>query len=267
MSDRLNESHRLWVEKRFPIRAEWLLVFGAALIAACGASGDVGRVPTSVGSPPGDTPSGPPSNCPGYPDQAHCSPPPADGRYSVSGVVTLRTTSGTAPLAGTAVGGFVIMTNGDNYGFMAPVLTDADGRYQFSNVPNGFVRLRAAAPHAYQPCAAVATVSGANSVQDVELLDSAATRPPSAADSPTLSGVVYRSTGAGREPVAGAAIEYEFPPEWIVLQTITDAQGRYSLCDLPAGRGALNVWLNGVGVAGSIVYISGDQVLDFDLTR
>ena len=216
MSDRLNESHRLWVEKRFPIRAEWLLVFGAALIAACGASGDVGRVPTSVGSPPGDTPSGPPSNCPGYPDQAHCSPPPADGRYSVSGVVTLRTTSGTAPLAGTAVGGFVIMTNGDNYGFMAPVLTDADGRYQFSNVPNGFVILGAAAPHAYQPC---------------------------------------------------AAIEYEFPPEWIVLQTITDAQGRYSLCDLPAGRGALNVWLNGVGVAGSIVYISGDQVLDFDLTR
>lgn len=254
-----------WVEKRFPIRAERLLVFGAALIAACGASGDVGRPPTDVDFPTGETPGGSPSGCPGYPNQTQC--PPTDGRYSISGVLTLRTTSGTVPLAGTAVGGFVIMTNGNYYGNMAPVITDADGRYQFSNVPNGFVILGAAAPHAYQPCAAVATVSGANSVQDLELVDSAATRPPTAADSPTLSGVVYRSTGAGRELVAGAAIEFEFPPEVIVLQTITDAEGRYSLCHLPAGRGALNVWLDGLPVAGSIVYISGDQVLDFDLTR
>ncbi|HSQ29130.1 MAG TPA: hypothetical protein VLN49_04730, partial [Gemmatimonadaceae bacterium] len=82
------------VEKRFPISAERLLVFGAALIAACGAFGDLGRAPTGVESPTGQTPGSSPSGCPGYPDQAHCPSFPTGGTYSVSGVVTLRTTSG-----------------------------------------------------------------------------------------------------------------------------------------------------------------------------
>ena len=93
---------------------------------------------------------------------------------------------------------------------------DSRRRYQFSNVPNGLVVLEAGAPHAYQRCAAIATVSGANPV--------------------------------------------------IAATTITDAQGRYSLCHLPAGRGGLEVWLNGVA-SGYVVNISGDQVLDFDLTQ
>ena len=97
-------SHR--VEKRFPIRAEWLVVFGAALIAACGASGDVGGAPTDVGAPPGETPGGSPSGC-----QTHCPPSPTGGLCSISGVLTLRTTSGTVPLAG-GVGAYVMMTNG-----------------------------------------------------------------------------------------------------------------------------------------------------------
>jgi hypothetical protein len=258
MSDRLNESHRL------------LLVFGAALIAACGASGDVGRGPTDVGSPPrvspgGETPSGPQPGCPGYVDQSHCPPFATGGPYSVSGVLALRTASGTAPLANTGLGAYVIMSNGNGYG-MAPVITDADGRYQFSNVPNGQVFLFGGAPHAYQPCVAIATVSGANGEKDIELVDSAVTRPVTAADSPILSGIVYRSTDAGRQPVAGAAIEFEYSGP-IVAQTITDAQGRYSLCGLPTGRGGLDVWLNGFAVAGSVVYISGDQVLDFDLSK
>jgi hypothetical protein len=252
-----------WVEKRLPIRAEWLLVFGAALMVACGASGDVGRGPTDVGSPPGKTPDGPTSGCPGYADQTHCPPFPTGGPYSISGVLTLRTATGTAPLANTGVGAFVVMTNGSGYG-MAPAITDADGRYRFSNVPNGQVFLFGGAPHAYQPCVAIATVSGANGEKDIELLDSAVTRPLTAADSPILSGIVYRYTNAGRQPVAGAAIEFEYPAA-IVAQTITDAQGRYSLCGLPMGRGGLNVWLDGLPVGGSIVNISGDQVLDFEL--
>jgi hypothetical protein len=149
---------------------------------------------------------------------------------------------------------------------MAPVITDADGRYQFSNVPNGHVVLSAGAPHAYQPCAAIATVIGASGVANLELVDSAATRPETAADSPVLSGIVYRSTNAGKQPVAGAVIEFEYPPV-IAAMTITDAQGRYALCHVPTGRGGVDVWLNGVAVGGSVVNISGDQVLDFDLRR
>jgi hypothetical protein len=156
--------------------------------------------------------------------------------------------------------GFVIKTNGDGYG-MAPVVTDANGRYEFSNVPSGVVVLYPSAPHAYQPCADVATVGGANGVKGLELVDSAATRPATPADSPTLSGVVYRKTAAGKEPIAGAVIEYEYSPV-IATRAVTDAQGRYSLCQLPLGRGGLDVWLNGVQLGGAVVNIFGDEVLD-----
>jgi hypothetical protein len=106
-------------------------------------------------------------------------------------------------------------------------------------------------------------VNGANGVKDIELLDSAATRPQTTTDSPTLSGVVYRTTGAGKEPIAGAVIEFEYAAV-IATTTTTDAQGRYSLCQLPAGRGGLDVWLNGVNLGGVVVNINGDAVLDLN---
>ena len=251
-----------WVENRLPIRAAWLLVLGAALMAACGPLGDVAGAPTDIGSPTGNTPGGPAPGCPGHIDPTHCPPLATGGPYTLSGVVTLRTTSGTAPLANMGVGGFVLMTNGAGYG-MAPVITDASGRYEFTNVPNGVVVLYGGAPHAYQPCAAIGTVNGANGVKDIELLDSAATRPATSADSPTLSGVVYRNTAAGKEPIAGAVIEFEYAPV-PATSTTTDAQGRYSLCHLPVGRGGLDVWLNGVYLGGAVVYTTGDDVLDLN---
>ena len=239
------------VEKQFRIATTWLLELGVAVVAACAAPGDVSRAPTDVG-PPKQEPPGE-------------SPPVATGEsYSVSGVLTLRTTSGAAPLAGATVGAFVILTNGRGYG-LGPATTDADGRYQLY-APNGHVVLVAGAPHSYQPCAAIATVNGANSVTDIELVDSALTRPATTTDSPTLSGVVYRMTVAGRQPVAGAIIEFEYPPV-IAATTITDAQGRYSLCQLPTGRGGVDIWLDGVALGGAVVYINGDQVLDFPVTR
>ena len=231
-------------DERFPMRSAWLLVLGATL-AACGMPGDVSRAPTENGSPTGVTPGG-----------------SADGRYTLSGVLTLRTASGTAPLANVGVAGYIITTSGSSHG-MAPVVTDAKGRYEFSNLPNGVVVLYADAPHAYQPCASIGTVSGANGVKDIELLDSAATRPQTTTDSPTLSGVVYRKTGAGKQPLIGAIIEFEYPPV-IATRTTTDAQGRYALCQLPAGRGGLEVWLNGVSLGGVVVDINGDAVLDLD---
>ena len=152
------------------------------------------------------------------------------------------------------------MTDGNSYG-LAPASTDADGRYRFSNVPNGVVVLRGDPPHAYQPCAAIAAVSDADGVKDFEVVDSTVTRPETTTDSPTLSGVVYRKTGAGKQPVAGAVIEFEYSPV-IAATTITDKQGRYSLCQLPAGRAGLDVWLNGVSLGGVVVDIGGDAVLD-----
>jgi hypothetical protein len=48
----------------------------------------------------------------------------------------------------------------------------------------------------------------------------------------------------------------------IATRAVTDAQGRYSLCQLPLGRGGLDVWLNGVQLGGAVVNIFGDEVLD-----
>jgi hypothetical protein len=160
------------------------------------------------------------------------------------------------------VAGYVIMTNGQSYG-MAPAPTDADGTIEFSNVPNGVVVLRGDGPGSYQPCAALAWVSAANGVKDIEVVDSAAVRPETVTGSPRLSGIVYRKTGAGKEPVAGAVIEYEYPPV-VAATTITDAQGRYALCNLPPGRGGLDVWQNGVYFGGVVVNVIGDEVLDLN---
>ena len=253
--------------KQFPIRAAWLLVVGAALVSACGLPGADGRGPTEISSPIGETPGaavpgGPTGVCPGYIDPTRCPPFPTGGPYTLSGVLTVRTTSGTVPVPNARVGGFVIMTNGSGYG-TAPVLTDANGRYQFSNVPNGFVILYPGAPHAYHPCAEIATVSEADAVKNLELLDSAVTRPLTAADSPRLSGVVYRKTAEGKQPIAGAVIEFEYPPI-IATRAVTDAQGRYSLCRLPLGRGGLEVWLNERSLGGTVVNTTGDAVLDLE---
>lgn len=255
-------------EKRIPIRMAGVLMLGTALVAACGVPGDGGLAPTGVTSTTGQTPvgggggGGGPSGCPGYIFPTRCPPFATGGPYTLSGVVTLRTTSGTRPLASVGVGGFVVMANGNGYG-TTPVTTDADGRYEFSTVPNGFVILYAGAPHAYQRCVAIGTVNGANGVKDIELLDSAVTRPETSADSPTLSGVVYRNTAAGKQPIAGAVIEYEYP--FVIATTATtDAQGRYSFCQLPIGRGGLEVWLNGVSLGGVVVNITGDAVLDLN---
>ena len=231
-------------ERRFQIRAQWLLALGATLVAACAAPRDGGPAITGVTPPTGQPPDGTATR----------------GAYTVSGVLTLRTTSGTAPLAYKTVSGFLILPSGYSY-TLAPVVTDADGRYQFSNLPNGAVVLRGVAPRTYQPCPAIARVSGAKGVKDVELVDSAATGSEVSKDSPTLSGVVYRKTSAGRQPVRGAIIEFERSIE-VTATTFTDGEGRYSLCQLPIGRAGLDVWLNGGHLTGALVDITGDDVLD-----
>ncbi len=241
-------------EQRFPIGPQLLLVVGAALVAACGVPGDVERAPTEISSAPIQPPTG----------QTQTGTKRGE-LYSLSGVLTLRTTSGTSPLANAGVGGYVIKTSGESYG-LTSVTTDANGRYEFSKVPSGVVVLYAEAPHASLPCVALGIVSGSNGVKNLELVDSAVTRPLTTADSPTLTGVVYRRTANGKQPIAGAVLEYEYSPV-IATTAVTDAAGRFSLCQLPLGRGGVDVWLNGVSLGGAVFTITGDQTLDIDVTR
>jgi len=253
------------IDKRFLIAGAWLLPSGV-LIAACGGTGDTGSTPTAICAPTVVAPGGGSTGCPGYADPSHCPPFTTGGPYSISGVVTLRTASGTVGVAGTHVGGYVFTNSGNGYR-TATVLTDSVGRYQLPNLPDGRVVLWGGASRPdYQPCAAIAVVNGANATADVVLVDSAVARSMTPADSPMLSGLVYRTTSAGREPVSGAYVDFEYFPDLVTATTVTDAQGRYSLCRLPLG-GTHTVWFVADGVmVERQINITGDQVLDVVLT-
>ena len=54
----------------------------------------------------------------------------------------------------------------------------------------------------------------------------------------SVSGAVFEKTGDGRQPVAGAYVSYEPVMEYAAAVTITDADGRYLLCGIPAARSA-----------------------------
>src|SRR5690242_832869 len=211
-----------------------------ALTMACGAS-DSATGPAKSSTP---RPTNPPASaCPGYADPAHCPPFQTGGPYSVSGTLTLRAENGVGPFANARVGGFVFMPNGAGYS-MGYAASDSAGHYRFTQVPKGFVVLFAALD---QPCAATVMVSG-DATRDVEVVTGGAQHPPTPGETPVISGVVYRQTPTGRQVVPGARIELEYFMDLVTATTMTDASGRYRLCQLPTGPGQTIF----VTVAGSI---------------
>jgi hypothetical protein len=158
------------------------------------------------------------------------------------------------------------MANGNGYS-MGRMNADGNGHYQLNNVPNGRVVLQGMGNGGNQPCAAIATVNGANAVTNIELVASGGVRATTTSDASTLSGVVYRTTPAGRQPLPGVLVEYEASMDLLTATTVTDQQGRYALCRLPSSGFSSDVYfmLNGVMID-RLVTISGDQVLDMEMT-
>jgi hypothetical protein len=167
-------------------------------------------------------------------------PPVVAGPYTVAGVVS----EGDRAVDGANVSAWIDQGN-SGYSYMwarGPLLTDAAGRYQLIGLPaqakvwlqtwkNGYV----------QQCAAPQVTVAGDTRVDVQLV-SRATLSATSAQSPaagfrSVSGVIYEMTAAGKQPVAGAFVDFEPIMDFPAAITYSDAAGRYLLCGVPDGRG------------------------------
>jgi hypothetical protein len=119
--------------------------------------------------------------------------------------------------------------------------TDSAGRFEVQGMPDARdARLYVSAyrPGFFQPCAVTVQMTG-DVTRDIEVvsaatLNSLAAPPPLTAHEPTLTGTVYETTAAGRQPVAGAWVGVDESMDLIIASTQTDLSGHYFLCDWPA---------------------------------
>jgi hypothetical protein len=93
-----------------------------------------------------------------------------------------------------------------------------------------------------QQCAAPqVTVLGDTRV-DVQLVSkanlSASTAQAPVAGLRAVSGVIFEVTGAGKQPVAGAYVDFDPIGDYPMASTFSDAAGRYLLCGVPEGQTA-----------------------------
>jgi len=94
---------------------------------------------------------------------------------------------------------------------------------------------------------------------------------PGTGGSPTLSGVVFESTAAGRQAVPGKRVLY-YSNNSLSASTWTGPDGRYEFCRLPRGTGRVLMydvedweWL--APAKETPVVINGDVVPDIDITQ
>jgi hypothetical protein len=174
------------------------------------------------------------------------------GPYVVSGAVT----DAVGPIAGANVSAWVI-TPGISYSYMyahGPLLSDGAGRYRMMNLPNGAQLWFQVYKEGYvQQCAAPSMMIQGDLTMDLGLVaksnvTTSATQ--AAAGLRWISGTIVEITPAGKEPVAGAFVDFEPLEDLNVANTYTDAAGRFALCGLPQND---SVTL-GAGLAGRVVY-------------
>jgi hypothetical protein len=161
---------------------------------------------------------------------------------------------------------------GNGYGVTA--YADAEGRYTVGTLPNGSTFLvhamggvDGAGFQRHQPCVATAVVKG-DTVLDVEFNHKDVR---GSGGSPTVSGVVFRTTPTARQPVRDRQVLY-YAPNILAAHTITDANGRYEFCKVPVGVGKVFVtdpydWDLGGPAAERTVTVFGDVVVDLEISK
>jgi len=185
---------------------------------------------------------------------------------TLSGVVRDSTTPGGRGVAGAIVSSWDQTGESGRHG--AQSASDAEGWYRLVAPAGVFAVLFADKPGYVQPCVAAATVA-ADTTLDIQLVPEAAAAagmPPGLkVTSPIVSGVVFESTPQGRKPVAGARITGEWIPDLVMVNTMTDAEGRYMLCAIPQR----SIWITATKAGGIIaegaVMVAGDAVLDLEV--
>jgi hypothetical protein len=191
---------------------------------------------------------------------------------TLHGTVFETTAEGRRPVPGAYLN---ILTTGLEGGYGITAYADAEGRYAVGNLHTAVTALvhamggvDGAGVGRHQPCVAKAVIRG-DTVLDVEFNRKDVR---GSGGSPTVSGVVFETTAAGRQPVRGREVFY-YAPNVLAAYTMTDDNGRFEFCKVPVGGGKLLVtnpivgdWDFG-GDIQRIVNVSGDVVVDVDVTR
>jgi MFS family permease len=134
---------------------------------------------------------------------------------------------------------------------VARTVTGPDGRYRFTDVPEGDYTLTVRTSE-HKPATVAATVTGgAEARVDVGLAGNAA-----------LSGVVRQA--ASGEPLAGASVTLADASGYVVAETVTGPDGRYRFTDVPEGD--YTVVASGFQPVAMPLRLDAGQQQDLDLT-
>ena len=121
-----------------------------------------------------------------------------------------------------------------------PQSSDFVGHYRLSNLPDGTrVTLQVWKDGYVQQCAAPTRTMTEDVELNVTLVSrarvsaAAASVPQPAAGYRNVSGVVFEDTPQGRQPLAGAFVDFEPVMDFPGAVTYSDSEGRYLLCGIP----------------------------------
>jgi hypothetical protein len=211
------------------------------------------------------SPTTPPTNCPGYAMPDRCPPFPTGGSNVITGSVLERTPEGTRPRPDRRVWAWVQRSNN---GYSAgSVRTDADGNYSFPTLPDAFIVLQAGGDGYDQPCASTLQLTSSGAQATVEIVSETTPIYDPDPPAPGLRGVVFEMTPEGRRPVARARVFVETLFEIVAATTMTDEQGRYSVCRLPTTGTYVTPVKEGYVLKGTDVALSGVVTLDLEMSR
>jgi hypothetical protein len=181
-------------------------------------------------------------------------------------------TDGDHPVVGANVNAFII-TNGFGYSYMwahGAILSDVTGNFRMTGVPaEAGVWLQAFKDGYVQPCAAPYVMVHGDTTIHLGLVSktnvSASRIQPAVAGLRSVSGVIVENTPTGKQPVAGAFVDFEPLEDFPAAVTNSDAAGRFLLCGLPQSD---TVRLGASAGTGRVAYVNvpADQTTDVEIT-
>ena len=198
---------------------------------------------------------------------------PPSRLWILQGTVFETTPGGRRPVPGAYLN-VLSRSDGPGGGYGLTAYADAEGRYTVGPLPGGSTVLVHAMGgldnvgfYRHQPCVAKAVINGDTGL-DVEFNHRDVR---GSGGSPTVSGVVFEMTPTGRQPVRDRQVMY-YSPNILAAHTITDVNGRFEFCQVPAGLGKVFVtdptdWDLGGPAAERTVNVAGDVVIDLEISR
>ena len=149
--------------------------------------------------------------------------------------------------------------------------TGADGRYRFTDLPEGPVSVYAGNPSTHrQLCGAAANLRPGSAVElDVELTSNTNPQPPTSLPPLRVTGQVYEITPAGRVGIDNAWIGLDWLAADSVFLTIyTGKDGRYTICGVPAAA-QMGFDVGQIGYEGFYAWrvFNTDTTFDIELKR